>query len=234
MVFMAEPSSKGKIKILKNGPYLVTGNVPLSEDIMIIGADGEPERWERGRAFPAAGTFALCRCGATKTPPFCDGSHLRTGFDGTETARKADYMSDAEKSEGPELDLTWSARYCALARFCHRAGDAWTLAERSDIPANRELAVRESCDCPSGALVAWDKKTGLPVEPELEPSIGLIENRASGLSGPIWVKGGIPVESADGTAYEVRNRVTLCRCGASRNKPFCDGAHVSRAFKSGL
>jgi CDGSH-type Zn-finger protein len=47
------------------------------------------------------------------------------------------------------------------------------------------------------------------------------------------VKGGVPVESADGTVYEVRNRVTLCRCGKSTNKPFCDGTHIDVNFKDG-
>ena len=45
--------------------------------------------------------------------------------------------------------------------------------------------------------------------------------------GPIWVRGGIPVASADGKTYEVRNRLTLCRCGRSANKPFCDGSHAA-------
>jgi CDGSH-type Zn-finger protein len=53
------------------------------------------------------------------------------------------------------------------------------------------------------------------------------------VSGPIWAKGGITVEAADGFQYEVRNRVTLCRCGASKNKPFCDGTHCSIKFNDG-
>lgn len=225
---------KGKIKVLKDGPYLVTGSVSLAEDLVVRDPDGEPERWEKGREFPGAASFALCRCGRTKTPPFCDGIHAAAGFDGTETAGGESYDADAEKTAGPGVDLTWSARYCMLARFCHRGGDAWTLTEHSDVPANRDLAVQESRDCPSGALIAWDKKTGRALEPDLDPSIGLVEDRESGLSGPIRVKGGIPVESADGTVYEVRNRVTLCRCGASNRMPFCDGAHLSCAYKSGL
>ncbi|UCF09264.1 MAG: CDGSH iron-sulfur domain-containing protein, partial [Thermoplasmata archaeon] len=44
--------------------------------------------------------------------------------------------------------------------------------------------------------------------------------------GPIWVRGRIPIESADGHIYEIRNRVTLCRCGWSSNKPFCDSSHL--------
>jgi hypothetical protein len=73
--------------------------------------------------------------------------------------------------------------------------------------------------------VVWDKKTGKAIEPELEKSIELIEDPAIGVSGPIWVRGGIPIESADGNTYEIRNRVTLCRCGKSSNKPFCDSSH---------
>ena len=48
--------------------------------------------------------------------------------------------------------------------------------------------------------------------------------------GPLWVTGGIAVEGADGETYEVRNRATLCRCGASKNKPFCDGEHTKIGF----
>ena len=73
--------------------------------------------------------------------------------------------------------------------------------------------------CPSGALAhAPDPDTEL-VEPSFEPSI------AVDTDGPLLVRGGIQVEAADGRRYETRNRVTLCRCGHSRNKPFCDGSH---------
>jgi hypothetical protein len=63
-----------------------------------------------------------------------------------------------------------------------------------------------------------------PVEPVFEPSIG-VEPNAS-----LWVRGGIPVVSEDGSPYEVRNRQTLCRCGRSGNKPFCDGTHRQHLF----
>jgi CDGSH-type Zn-finger protein len=71
------------------------------------------------------------------------------------------------------------------------------------------------------------------VEPSLAPSIGLVHDTAKKIGGPIWVRGGIPVVGADGKEYEVRNRVTLCRCGASGNKPFCDGSHASIEFQDG-
>jgi CDGSH-type Zn-finger protein len=63
--------------------------------------------------------------------------------------------------------------------------------------------------------------------PEFEPSIVLVDDPHKGVSGPIWVRGRIIIEAADGTTYEVRNRVTLCRYGKSMNKPFCDGSHLN-------
>jgi hypothetical protein len=131
---------------------------------------------------------------------------------------------------GPDLILNDAEKFCAVARFCHRGGDAWTLTERSDDPKCRDMAVQEAADCPSGRLVACDKKTGLPLEPKFAPSISITEDTRHKVGGPIWVKGGVPIESSDGTMYEVRNRVTLCRCGKTKNKPFCDGCHITSKF----
>jgi CDGSH-type Zn-finger protein len=58
-------------------------------------------------------------------------------------------------------------------------------------------------------------------------SVGLIEDPVEDCGGPIWLRAGISLTSADGYEYKVRNRMTVCRCGASKNKPFCDGSHVS-------
>ena len=62
----------------------------------------------------------------------------------------------------------------------------------------------------------------------------MIEDPQEECSGPLWVKGGIPVNGPNGTEYEQRNRVTLCRCGASANKPYCDGTHVTVHFQDHL
>jgi CDGSH-type Zn-finger protein len=77
--------------------------------------------------------------------------------------------------------------------------------------------------------VVLDKQIETIIEPKFVKSIGLIEDPAMGVSGPIWVRGGILVESADGKTYKIRNRITLCRCGKSKNKPFCDSSHYSEA-----
>lgn len=227
-----EAKSQPRIKVAKDGPYIVGGNVPLTEERVVFGRDGEPDRWDKGPAYPEQETYALCRCGASKNKPFCDGSHVEAGFDGTETAGRGHYLDNVERTVGPGVDLTWSEGFCIAARFCLSGKDAWNYAKMSGDAEARAKAVEEACACPSGSLVAWDKATGAPIEPVCGPGISLIEDPRTGLAGPIWVKGGIPIESAEGVEYERRNRVTLCRCGRSEKKPFCDGAHVAAGFRS--
>ena len=125
------------------------------------------------------------------------------------------------------MSLTDAEGLCAFARFCDPKGQVWNLVNQTDDPAARKVFVQEACDCPAGRLVAWDNATGKPVEPEHELSAALVEDPAKHCSGPIWLRGGVQVIGADGFKYEVRNRVTLCRCGASQNKPFCDGQHAA-------
>jgi len=225
--------SKGKIVILKNGPYLVSGNLPLGTEIAQVGGDGEPEKWIKGKRYPAREKYALCRCGQSANKPFCDGAHAGMGFDGSETASRKPFEEQAETIEGPGMDLKDAESLCAGARFCHPEGGTWQLTTESDDPGKRKSAIQQACNCPAGRLVAYDKKTGKPIEPRHKPSISLIQDPQAGASGPIWAKGGVAIESADGTAYETRNRVTLCRCGGSGNKPFCDGAHVGMTFNDG-
>jgi CDGSH-type Zn-finger protein len=61
-----------KITVLKNGPLLVNGPVELKD--------------AEGKTYPTTGNFALCRCGASTTKPFCDGNHSRIGFQAAERA----------------------------------------------------------------------------------------------------------------------------------------------------
>jgi CDGSH-type Zn-finger protein len=177
---------------------------------------------------------ALCRCGESKKKPFCDGSHAHADWDPSETASRRPLLDDSEQIDGETLVLTDNESYCAYARFCDAYGRVWNLVENARTEEERELVNREAAHCPGGRLITWDKKTGKPFEPELKPAIGLIEDPILKISGPIWVKGGIRVESADGSSYEIRNRVALCRCGQSSNKPFCDGTHASMKFHDGL
>lgn len=227
---------KFQIKISKDGPYLVFGSPDIRTQTIV--PNGEGNSWEY---IPGKFNYskdpqpvALCRCGHTKNPPYCDGSHMKVKWNATLTAPRTPLLDDAGEVEGPTLTLTDNEKYCAFARFCDAKEGTWNLTEESGDYQKRELAIRTAANCPAGRLKEWDNATGEPFEPALEPSIGLIEDPAIGVSGPLWVRGGIPISAPDGFTYQVRNRVTLCRCGNSRNKPFCDGTHASSKYKDGI
>lgn len=221
------------IKVLENGPYLVAGEIPLDMQTITPDADGGSWTWAVGKTLEAGPKYALCRCGASATKPFCDGTHAKVGFDGTETATRENFASQAVETEGPTLVLEDVDALCSVARFCDNRGKIWNLMSGTDTPATRELVEHEATHCPSGRLVVRDRATGAAVEPTLPQAIGIVEDPGMKCSGPLWVRGGIPVTSSDGYTYEVRNRVTLCRCGLSENKPFCDGSHT-KGFVDGL
>ena len=223
-----------KVVVSKDGPYIVTGSVPLDVQIIEPNEGGLSWDWKQAKTYETEEEYRLCRCGQSRNKPFCDNSHLKVRFDGTETASRKPYLRAAEIWDGPGLFLRDQGELCAFARFCDPEGKIWGLMQNTDKPGTRKLAIREANHCPSGRLVVYDKKTGQVVEEKRRPSIGLVEDPALGCSGPLWVRGGIRIESSEGTPYEVRDRVTLCRCGASVNKPFCNGSHASILFRDGL
>jgi CDGSH-type Zn-finger protein len=227
---MVENNDK-MIKIVKDGPYLVSGSVPLAKEVAIRDRDNIPVEWKMDETYSQQEKYTLCRCGESKNKPYCDGSHATIHFNGTETASRQPFSEVAERYEGEGFDLLDERTLCQGAQFCHQAGGIWNLVDLPNDPKTRELAVRIAGQCPAGRLVVCEKDSGRPIEPPFEKSITVLEDPGRHCSGPLWVKGGIPIVSADGTEYEVRNRVTLCRCGASNNKPFCDGTHISIHFR---
>ncbi|MGZ3790417.1 MAG: CDGSH iron-sulfur domain-containing protein, partial [Bacteriovorax sp.] len=70
-------TTEKKIEISKNGPYLVSGSVPLSHQIITVNKNGESTSWAEGGAISASDSYALCRCGGSKKKPFCDGTHKK-------------------------------------------------------------------------------------------------------------------------------------------------------------
>jgi CDGSH-type Zn-finger protein len=218
-----------KIKITKDGPYIVSGNIPLDKQKILSDDEMNSLGWEKEKDYPAQENYALCRCGKSKNKPFCDGNHIDNNFNGTETATKEPYLKQAETINGPDLILTDCNILCASAKFCHdKTSNTWDLTRDSGNPKSKDRAIKQACNCPAGRLVACDKKTGKPIEPELKQSICITKCPEEGVNGPIYVRGSIPIESSDGTEYEKRNRVTLCCCGKSENKPFCDGSHLQK------
>jgi CDGSH-type Zn-finger protein len=197
--------------------------------------EGHNRVYTQGKDFLTKESYALCRCGKSKNPPFCDGSHLHANFDGTECASVRPFNERVEVFAGSTLDLYDDSR-CAFARFCHREdGDVWTLTEKSADPKFREEAIIAANECPAGRLVQHDKSnSNKEIEPALEPKISLLQDPERGVSACLYVQGGIRLFSAEGVEYERRNRYALCRCGESLNKPFCDAMHVTDGYIDGL
>ena len=214
-----------KIKVTKNGPYLVTGGIPLLRMIIENNSYGEPCIWREVERWPQRESYALCRCGKSVNKPYCDDSHTLQRFNGTETANSELYLENVKEYLGPELKLTDKRELCVHAAFCARDAGIRNLTVYSDRPGFKEIAIEEAANCPSGRLVVWDKQ-GNPIEPYYEPSIVVTEHE-DGFPGPLWIRGEVEIESVDGIIYAKRNRVTLCRCGKSLNKPLCDGSHFN-------
>jgi CDGSH-type Zn-finger protein len=227
-------NTQPKIVVLPNGPYLVSGAVPLSVETIGTNAQGESWTWESGRSFDQTEKYALCRCGQSASKPYCDGTHARVEWDGRETASHAPFAEQAKTIEGPIMDLLDADVLCAFARFCDNAGTIWKLVTEATGGEPERITVHEGESCPSGRLVLRRRADGSAIEPQLAAAIAITEDPAENSAGPIWVRGGITVIGQDGTPYEARNRQTLCRCGKSSNKPFCDGTHVDVDFHDDL
>jgi CDGSH-type Zn-finger protein len=216
-----------RIIVTKDGPYRVEGGVPLLRTAIVQTERGEPIAWDEGPEFETPGeVYELCRCGRSSTKPFCDKTHERIPFDGTETADRGPIAERREAWEGEANHVLYDdLSLCTHAGFCRnvRTG-VWEMVEEADDPEVRAEFSAMVQRCPSGRLSFAVMPDPEPVEPTFEPSVG-VEPDAS-----YWIRGGIPVVSDDETPYEVRNRQTLCRCGQSRNKPFCDGSHKQYGF----
>jgi CDGSH-type Zn-finger protein len=213
-----------RIEVTTNGPYVVHGDVPLTEMAPVHTFNGEPVDWHTLRDIPPQQPFELCRCGQSSNKPFCDGSHETSGFDGEETADRRPYMERAAIQTGRGAALADDGALCFSAGFCGtRTTDVWKLVDEADVPERYALLRDMVWRCPSGRLVLLDNQQH-ELEPELRPEVAVLPG------GPLWVKGGIAITSADGTQWETRNRVALCRCGQSTNKPFCDGTHSQIHF----
>lgn len=222
-----------QITISKNGPYLVSGSIPLFLGKIETDANGASLNLKEIKSIEAPESYALCRCGHSANKPFCDGSHMKVGFEGDTTAPHTTHAQQSKCYSGPSVSFYDAEELCVTARFCDRGLNAWTYTQKSDDPKNKEEAVREACLCPSGRLVICDEK-GDPLETNYEPSIMVLEDPSRKMSSAYFVRGGIPVIDEAGNAYEARNRQMICRCGGSRNKPFCDATHYQLGFVDGI
>lgn len=214
-----------RVEIEAHGPYVVQGDLPLVELAQVQTFNGEPIAWhELGDVEAPKGRVRLCRCGQSAQRPFCDDSHLASGFDGAEVADRRPFHERAEELHGPNAGIADDGALCISAGFCGtRTTTVWKLLPESADPERYTLMRDMIWRCPSGRIVLLDAAGG-EVEPELRPEIAVLPG------GPLWLRGGVEVIGADGVPWETRNRVLLCRCGQSGNRPFCDGTHSSLHF----
>lgn len=209
-----------KIACLPNGPYYLLYDLTPQPVPYLRTADGGAPANVRG--------VALCRCGGSANKPFCDGTHGRIGFsDAKQDDRAPDRL---DHYPGEAVTIHDNRGLCAHAGHCTDSLPAvFRMAEAPWIdpdgaPAEEiERAVR---GCPSGAL-SFSRAGEAGGDTEREPMVTVTKD------GPYAVTGGIELIGVEFGEGASRERYTLCRCGASRNKPFCDGSHWRIGFTDG-
>jgi CDGSH-type Zn-finger protein/truncated hemoglobin YjbI len=204
------------IMTAKNGPYLVTNvtvlRTPLGEEVQV-----PPQ-------------LALCRCGASATKPFCDGSHTTIGFTDAKDPNRVPDRRDTYPGE--QVTIFDNRGICQHSGLCSdRVPTAFrTGTEPFVAPSGGRLdeLVRAVRDCPSGALsLGFDGEEARDLADwhgTRERAIEVTQD------GPYRVTGAIPVTDTVGAdvpraAGSSREHYALCRCGHSQNKPFCSGMH---------
>ncbi|HEX5130277.1 MAG TPA: CDGSH iron-sulfur domain-containing protein [Usitatibacter sp.] len=200
------------IELRPDGPLAVSGEYELKH------SDGQPVVHREVVA-------KLCRCGGSQNKPFCDGTHRRNGFSG---ARAADGSADkVDAYVGSGITIHDNRSVCAHAGKCTDGLPAvFKYGSEPWIDPNGGLsqtAMEIVRHCPSGAL-SYSIDGVAPTAEQWPASIEVTKD------GPYAVLGmelqGVPF--AQGVPTQ---RYTLCRCGASKNKPFCDGSHYEVGFK---
>ena len=218
---------KPAISVQRNGPYRITGGVPLVRKSPVMSEHGEPIGWEKGDALTSRQHYLLCRCGQSSNKPFCDGTHTEVGFDGTEAADTGAIAERQKIYEGTKVVVKDDRSICTHAGFCsNRVTTVWKMTRNTDDAQVRAQMMAMIERCPSGALSYSLEADGVDIEPDFPAEI------AATPDGPLWVTGRIPLERSDGQPLESRNRMTLCRCGASKTKPLCDGSHKEIGFST--
>jgi len=197
-------ADEAKIEERENGPLVVSGVRSLES------ADGPVE---------VKPVMALCRCGASRNKPFCDGSHNEISFEsrGGKPAGRDRVIT----YQGNEATVNYNPMLCSHAAECGRlASNIFNPAQKPWVqPDNGTMAELDAviASCPSGALsfAAFD---GADHRYADRPQIVVEKN------GPYWVRD-IPAPTADRAEAAAAGKYVLCRCGLSGNKPYCDGSH---------
>jgi CDGSH-type Zn-finger protein len=182
------------------------------------------ERLSNGKGpIETKSTGALCRCGGSANKPFCDGTHARNGFT---SAKREERVPDAQKSyAGQAVTVHDNRGICAHAGYCteglpsvFRYGKEPWIDPNGATAEKIAAAVRR---CPSGAL---SMSPAPELAPNDVPAVFVAPN------GPYVVTGSPDLLNTEWGVGATPARFTLCRCGGSQNKPFCDGTHWENGF----
>ena len=210
---------------LRDGPYIVRGRIPLVRKKQVMSGHGEPLDWQKESDLSTEEVYRLCRCGQSSNKPFCDGTHTKIDFDGFESADVGSVSDRQANLVGEKIVVKDDRSLCMHAGFCgNRFTNIWKMIGETEDSEVRAEVIAMVEKCPSGALSFASDDEGQPTEPHLAKEVVVVPD------GPLWITGGIPVERSDWQPLETRNRVTLCRCGASARKPLCDGTHKEIGF----
>jgi CDGSH-type Zn-finger protein len=209
---MDSDERKPRLTPLKDGPYRVEGLEKLT------GSGQQP--------IPVKGTLLLCRCGGSKTKPFCDGSHKAIGFS---SQSQAERLPDRRRDyAGRDLIIHDNRCICSHAEHCmiHSPGvfrrDKKPWIDPDGEEPRKVISTIEMC--PSGALsYSVDGREYRDREAEAEIQVDR--------NGPYLVRGGVELVGHDLGAGASLEHYTLCRCGHSRNMPRCDGSHWGAGFE---
>lgn len=237
MSLIDNSDSSKKVEVRCDGPYIVTGGIPLVRKTQVVSEYGEPLTWKKDGEIPTEEPYYLCRCGLSSIKPFCDRSHKLINFNGTEMAPTETTAERQETFPGSKnIVIRMDMNLCTSSGFCaNRVTSIGEMAIHTDDTQVRAAAMAMVERCPSGALT-YSLQVGEPeIEADLPQQIAVITEITSdgAIEGPLWVTGRIPILRSDGQPFEVRNRVTLCNCGHSQLKPLCDGSHREYPTKIG-
>jgi len=204
------------IKLMPNGPYIVNNINKLSN---IKGA------------IEAGETVALCRCGASANKPFCDGSHEKIGFN---SDKNDDRREDKkEVYVGSDITIYDNRGICAHAGVCtDNLATVFRMKQEPWIDPDAETLeeiITIINKCPSGALSYSLNSNRDNNEESSESSASAVMVAPN---GPYVVTGRVELADITWGSGAEKQQFTLCRCGASKNKPYCDGSHAQIGFKA--
>jgi len=136
---------------------------------------------------------------------------------------------DSYKYPGEKINVSWDGRLCIHIAECGQAKGNLFVAGRQPWCQPDLVETTEVKDvverCPSGALAYQVKEGDTPELAPAENTISIIYN------GPYYVRGDLAIEGATEDMPGVKFRAALCRCGLSKNKPFCDNSHETPRFQ---